>query len=61
MDQDILVMEMEIVFKILQALLLHKFAQVEHTVTEMEIVSQIQYQFLAQVDGNQMDKVDVFH
>ena len=54
-------MEMEIVSKILQVLLLHKFAQVVHTVTEMETVSQNQFQFHAQVDGNLIHKVDVFH
>jgi hypothetical protein len=36
------VMEMEIVSQKLQALLLHKFAQLVHTVTEMETVSQTQ-------------------
>jgi hypothetical protein len=60
-DLDMPVMEMEIVSKKLQALLHHKFAQVEHTVMEMEIAFQIQYQFLAQMDGNQMDKLDVYH
>ena len=54
-------MEMEIVFKILQVLLLHKFAQVVHTVTEMETVSQIQSLYHVQVDGNQTHKVDVYH
>lgn len=28
---------------------------------EMEIVFQIQFQFLVQMDGNQMEKVDVYH
>lgn len=60
-DQDIPVMEMEIVFKKLQVSLHHKFAQAELTVMEMEIVFQIQFQYLVQMDGNQMDKVDVFH
>jgi hypothetical protein len=55
------VMEMEIASKKLQASLYHKFAQVEHAVMEMEIAFQIQYQFLAQMDGNQMDKLDVYH
>ena len=61
MDQDILVMEMETVFKKLQVSLHHKFVQAELTVMEMEIVFQIQFQYLVQMDGNQMDKVDVFH
>ena len=52
---------MEIVFKKLQVSLHHKFAQAELTVMEMEIVFQIQFQYLVQMDGNQMDKVDVFH
>jgi len=54
-------MEMEIVSKKLQVSLHHKFAQVELTVMEMEIVFQIQFQYLVPMDGNLMDKVDVFH
>ena len=61
MDQVIPVMEMEIVSKKLQVSLHHKFAQVELTVMEMEIVFQIQFQYLVPMDGNLMDKVDVFH
>ena len=60
-DRDIPVMEMEIVSKKLQVSLHHKFAQVELTVMEMEIVFQIQFQYLVPMDGNLMDKVDVFH
>jgi hypothetical protein len=60
-DQDILVMEMETVFKKLQVSLHHKFAQAELTVMEMEIVFQIQLQYLVLMDGNLMDKVDAFH
>jgi hypothetical protein len=54
-------MEMETVFKKLQVSLHHKFAQAELTVMEKEIVFQIQLQYLVLMDGNQMDKVDVFH
>lgn len=54
-------MDMEIVFKILQVLLLHKFVQVDNTAMEMEIVFQIQFKFHARVDGKVMEKVDVFH
>jgi hypothetical protein len=54
-------MEMETVFKKLQVSLHHKFAPAELTVMEMEIVFQIQLQYLVLMDGNLMDKVDAFH
>ena len=52
---------METVFKILQALSLRKFVQVDNTVMVMEIVCQIQFLFLVKGDGKVMDKVVVFH
>ena len=39
----------------------HKYALLDKLVMEMEIVYQIQLRLLVLVDGNLMDKVDVFH
>jgi len=54
-------MDLEIVFKILQVLLHHKFVQVDNIAMEMVIVFQIQYKFLVRVDGKVMGMEDVFH
>ena len=59
-DQVMQAMDMETVYKRLQALSLLKFVQVDSIVMEMEIVFQIQLLLHVKVDGKVMEKEDVF-
>jgi hypothetical protein len=59
-DQVMQAMDMETVYKRLQALSLLKFVQVDSTVMEMEIVFQFQLLLHVKVDGKVMEKEDVF-
>lgn len=53
-------MDMETVYRRLQALFLLKFVQVDNTVMEMEIVFQFQLLLHVKLDGKVMEKEDVF-
>jgi hypothetical protein len=60
--QDMKAMEMEIVSQFLQVyLLFHHLVQLQIIVMVKETVSPLNIQFNVQMDGNLMDKVDVFH
>ena len=54
-------MEMATAYQTHQMFPFHKYALQDKLVMEMEIVYQIQLLLLVLVDGNLMDKVDVFH
>ena len=53
-------MDMETVYRRLQALFLLRFVRVDSTVMEMEIVFQFQLLLHVKVDGKVMEKEDVF-